>query len=597
MYNPTMTGEKMVRIDLHLHSKYSEHPSEWFLQRIGAKESYTDPEEIYALAKQRGMDFVTITDHNRIEGALYLRERYPDETILGVETTTYFPEDGCKVHILLYGFDEDQFKMIQKIRTNIYDLREYIKTNNLAYSVAHLTYSVNKRLTREHVEKLILLFDVFEGINGGRNFHSNQEIMDILENLTPKHIFRLQHKHQLEPMSAAAWKKSFTAGSDDHSGLFVGKTYTLMDAANTQGVLHCIRSHRTMPMGRHNDYKSLAFTVYKIAYDFSRAKQPGAPTSLPGQFTENLFTSSSLGVKNKLKIQAFRALKKNDEHRVSSLFLDLIQEVQKINPLEVDERLGLIYEKTSEIADEFFKYILRALEKDIDAGDVVNAIRNISSSIPGLFLSLPFFSALKHTYQSRKLVGQIRRELEMPGEDLHQKMLWFTDSLDDLDILSETQEEWASQNGNKVRLVKSVPLDTQHKSLPPNVIFLPAIFSTHLLGHAGIPICFPSVLKALSVIHDEDPTAIYISTPGPLGLFGVLCARLLNIPATGIYHTEFVSRFERISDDQGLTELIETYVRWFYSLMDTIKVTARGHVDILESRGIEKSKIQISLGA
>ena len=50
----------MAQIDLHVHSKYSNHPSEWFLQRLGASESYTEPETIYKLARQRGMDFVTI---------------------------------------------------------------------------------------------------------------------------------------------------------------------------------------------------------------------------------------------------------------------------------------------------------------------------------------------------------------------------------------------------------------------------------------------------------------------------------------------------------------------------------------------------------
>ena len=63
----------MKKIDLHVHSKYSKHPSEWFLQRIGAKESYTEPELIYQLARSQGMDFVTITDHNKIDGALFLQ--------------------------------------------------------------------------------------------------------------------------------------------------------------------------------------------------------------------------------------------------------------------------------------------------------------------------------------------------------------------------------------------------------------------------------------------------------------------------------------------------------------------------------------------
>ena len=59
-----------MRIDLHVHSKFSTRPSQWILQKLGCPESFTEPHEIYQIAKTRGMTLVTITDHNRIEGAL-----------------------------------------------------------------------------------------------------------------------------------------------------------------------------------------------------------------------------------------------------------------------------------------------------------------------------------------------------------------------------------------------------------------------------------------------------------------------------------------------------------------------------------------------
>lgn len=86
----------MLKADLHVHSKYSNHPSEWFLQRLGASESYTEPEFIYRSAKEKGMDFVTVPDHNRAEAALLLREKYSHDVFTGVESTASFPEDGCK---------------------------------------------------------------------------------------------------------------------------------------------------------------------------------------------------------------------------------------------------------------------------------------------------------------------------------------------------------------------------------------------------------------------------------------------------------------------------------------------------------------------
>ena len=60
---------------------------------------------------------------------------------LSVEVTAYFPEDNCKVHILVFDLTPDQFKGIDGLRSNIYMLRDYLLRENLAYSCGpcHLT--------------------------------------------------------------------------------------------------------------------------------------------------------------------------------------------------------------------------------------------------------------------------------------------------------------------------------------------------------------------------------------------------------------------------------------------------------------------------
>ena len=59
-----------MKVDLHVHSKYSIRPSQWVLQKLGCPESFTEPETLYRIARNKGMDMVTITDHNTISGAL-----------------------------------------------------------------------------------------------------------------------------------------------------------------------------------------------------------------------------------------------------------------------------------------------------------------------------------------------------------------------------------------------------------------------------------------------------------------------------------------------------------------------------------------------
>lgn len=101
-----------MKIDLHVHSKYSKRPSEWILKKLGCPESFTDPLHLYRIAKKRGMSAVTITDHNAIDGCLEIAH-LPD-TFISEEVTTYFPEDGCKLHVLAYDVDEQNTRRFKR---------------------------------------------------------------------------------------------------------------------------------------------------------------------------------------------------------------------------------------------------------------------------------------------------------------------------------------------------------------------------------------------------------------------------------------------------------------------------------------------------
>ena len=79
------------RADLHCHSDASNLTGEAVLNAIRCPESYSRPEEVYAQAKLRGMNFVTLTDHDSIEGALEISGRA--DVLVGEELTCWFPED------------------------------------------------------------------------------------------------------------------------------------------------------------------------------------------------------------------------------------------------------------------------------------------------------------------------------------------------------------------------------------------------------------------------------------------------------------------------------------------------------------------------
>src|SRR5450432_3212932 len=111
----------MSRCDLHLHSRFSDRAEDWIFRRFDFPDSYSDPEDLYAKAKAVGMDFVTITDHETIDGCLTIADR-PD-AFVSEQVTTYFPQDPCKISLLIWGITEAEHRTIAAARENIFDLQ------------------------------------------------------------------------------------------------------------------------------------------------------------------------------------------------------------------------------------------------------------------------------------------------------------------------------------------------------------------------------------------------------------------------------------------------------------------------------------------
>ena len=61
-----------MKCDLHVHTVHSGMCTVPLLNRI-CRESYSAPQHVYETLKRRGMDLVTVTDHDSIDAAEVLR--------------------------------------------------------------------------------------------------------------------------------------------------------------------------------------------------------------------------------------------------------------------------------------------------------------------------------------------------------------------------------------------------------------------------------------------------------------------------------------------------------------------------------------------
>lgn len=589
----------MAKADMHVHSSLSSRPSEWFLQRLGTKESYTDPETIYREAKRHGMKFVTITDHNEIKASVALKERYPDEVITGVEVTTYFPENGCKAHILVYGLSEAQFALINRLRHDIYELRACLKEMDLAYAVAHATFSINKKLTLDTLERLILMFDCFEGINGSRSRMGNEVLVEALEGLTPEVIDRLHSKYRIEPYSENPWIKGFTGGSDDHSGLFIAKAFTEAEAETQEEFLAALKARRTRTGGSHNNYQGLAFALYKVAYDFSKSKSDAWSSSVLGTMNGLIFEDKAMTMKHRLMFTRLRRRGGNHEDGLTHHLCELVELIRKEKEASMSERLEMVYQKIAEIADDLLVKMLKDMEKVMREGDLVSVIRHFCAAMPGFFLAAPFFTTMSVLHSSRILLNELRENYGLNGRKGRKRLLWFTD-LVDVEHISACASlivgSGAAGRSEEVELmVVSCGLEEAEGKYEPGVssMNLPGIGDFELTGFEAFSVRVPSVLGSLKMIYECDPDLIVVGTPGPVGFLGLLAARLLHVGCTCVYQPSLAEAVKRRTEDEMVCNALEDFTCWVYSLGDRVLVPGDVSADALEKKGYRRERLEI----
>src|SRR5260370_18820839 len=151
-----------MRCDLHVHAIHSGMCTFPVLDRI-CRESYNDPLEVYSTLKRRGMDLVTITDHDSIDAGEALR-CYPD-FFLSEEVSCETP-GGTGFHMGVYDITERQHMDLQRRRNDFFSLMAYLREEDLFFSLNHMYSGLTGRRTLPDFELFTNHFPAVETRNG-----------------------------------------------------------------------------------------------------------------------------------------------------------------------------------------------------------------------------------------------------------------------------------------------------------------------------------------------------------------------------------------------------------------------------------------------
>ena len=170
------------------------------------RECYNEPLAVYETLKARGMDLVTVTDHNSIDAAEALRSK-PD-FFLSEEVTAVMP-GGTAIHVGVYGINDRQHCEMQSRRGDVASLIAYLNEQRLTFSINHVFSSLTGRRMQRDFNYFAQRFPAVETLNG--------------------HMLRSANVSAAA--FAAQWRKIVVGGSDGHTLHPLGRTYTEISGA------------------------------------------------------------------------------------------------------------------------------------------------------------------------------------------------------------------------------------------------------------------------------------------------------------------------------------------------------------------------------
>jgi glycosyltransferase involved in cell wall biosynthesis len=279
-----------LRIDFHCHDHNSDVPDELWGRILGLPETWLKTGKLVKTLQRNGSDVITVTNHNNARSCWKLLEKGYD-VLVGAEFTCYFPGHDLYLHVLTYGFTPEQEMVLNRKRADVYDFLRYAAEHDIPVIQPHPLYLYTRQpgISPEMYEKLALLFQHFEVLNGQRDVWQSVLTLHWVQSLSEEKLWRYRRKHGIDPADfgvSMQRPKTLTGGSDDHMGLFAGQCGSSLWVPNlirrlqtTPGsvlALEALRAGNVAPFGDvgENQKLNIALLDY-FAQVVTRMEEPG----------------------------------------------------------------------------------------------------------------------------------------------------------------------------------------------------------------------------------------------------------------------------------------------------------------------------------
>jgi glycosyltransferase involved in cell wall biosynthesis/predicted metal-dependent phosphoesterase TrpH len=551
------------RVDMHCHSTASQLSRLGVQRSLGLPECATPPEEVYELAKRRGMDFVTITDHDTIDGALTLADR-PD-CFVSEELTARFAGEPQAVHVLCYGITPGDHEWLQAHSGDVEACAAYLRESDVTCALAHPFFDVGAPLTRRHRRRLAELFPIWEVRNGSRAAELNMPAVVYIETNDGTGI----------------------GGSDDHAGVDIGRTFTeTPDASTPEEFLNHIRAGQASAGGSQGSAAKWAHAAMALA---TRALGEGPNAEVPGMRGQ-VRSQPDPGAVLKMAERVIREGSAREGKVATDIGPDdaraLLEAWLGSVGLELRGRELIDYLQ----ADGFSHSDLyrrarrgheRRLRRAVGEGTAAVASGDFPSAMNGVFDAL--LPALPYAPATAFLgaeVGRLRNRADEP-----RRVAVIADGIGSMHGVTHTIEQIRERGvpGFEVEVVGTDPgVDRR----------LPAATELEIPFYEGMALGVPGLPDLVETLAEGNYDLVHVTAPGPAGIAATLLSRVTGLPLLASYHTELAAYAGLRSGDGGIEAIARGALGAFYGVPGVVLSPSPAADASLAGLGLDGARVR-----
>jgi glycosyltransferase involved in cell wall biosynthesis/predicted metal-dependent phosphoesterase TrpH len=509
------------------------------------------------------MRFVTITDHDTIDGCLELSDS-PD-VFISEELTAWFPGEPQAVHVLCFGLTPDDHARLQQRRHDVEACAEYLHANEIVCALAHPYFAVEAALTPRHFRVLAQLFSIWETLNGSRPREQN--------GLAQSHI----------DIAAGTG----IGGSDDHAGVDIGKTYTETQQAQTPDeFLRLVANGAAAPGGEHGSpaksaHSALVLATRSIARD---------------AHTERLSAESCMRIVSGIVEEGGlrqTATSSDFDHSQAARLLETWYRSVGLRPFDAELIRNLQSDELSHA--DLYRRACRAHEREVKqavstlvglfgngsdcdvnespawAGDIAEAV--VTACAPAI------------PYAPAEVFAAQERARAQAQTDERLRVALIVDGIGGMHGVTRTISELRDRgvDGCDVCVV-GTDAEVDHR--------LPSAIDIDVPFYNGLEIGVPTVTGVVGALVNGNYDLVHITSPGPANLLAAAVAQVMGLPLVASYHTELSDYAAIRSKNLALGQAMQTLLRRLYAGCELVLSPSPSSDRSLGDLGIPANRIQ-----